>query len=63
MGNGAEVVMIEEKSEEATSSLDWCSASVEVTKKKEVVEISGEIQATIFCFLQNISKALNDKVL
>lgn len=41
VGNGAEVVMIEEKPEEATSSLDW--ASVEATKKKEVVEISGEI--------------------
>ncbi|XP_060721728.1 glucocorticoid modulatory element-binding protein 1 isoform X2 [Tachysurus vachellii] len=40
VGNGAEVVTIEEKPEEATSSLDWASA--EVTKKKEVVEISEE---------------------
>lgn len=48
MGNGTEVVMIEAKPEEATSSLEWCSANVEATKKKDVVEISGEIQATIF---------------
>ncbi|GAA6091360.1 glucocorticoid modulatory element-binding protein 1 isoform X1 [Tachysurus ichikawai] len=40
VGNGAEAVTIEEKPEEATSSLDWASA--EVTKKKEVVEISEE---------------------
>lgn len=50
MGNGAEVVVIEEKPEEATSSLDWCNANVEASKKKEGVEISGEIQATMFCF-------------
>ncbi|KAI5087157.1 glucocorticoid modulatory element-binding protein 1 [Silurus meridionalis] len=42
VSNGAEVVMIEEKPEEATSSLDWCAASVEATKKKEVAEISEE---------------------
>ncbi|XP_060760767.1 glucocorticoid modulatory element-binding protein 1 isoform X2 [Neoarius graeffei] len=42
VGNGAEVVMIEEKSVEATSSLDWCTANVDVPKKKEVVEISEE---------------------
>ncbi|KAK3525232.1 hypothetical protein QTP86_024953 [Hemibagrus guttatus] len=39
VGNGGEVVTIEEKPEEATSSLDWASA--EATKKKEV-EISEE---------------------
>ncbi|MCI4395473.1 hypothetical protein PGIGA_G00180870 [Pangasianodon gigas] len=42
VGNGAEVVVIEEKPEEATSSLDWCTTSVEATKKKEVVEISED---------------------
>ncbi|XP_058261267.1 glucocorticoid modulatory element-binding protein 1 isoform X2 [Hemibagrus wyckioides] len=40
VGNGGEVVTIEEKPEEATSSLEWASA--EATKKKEVVEISEE---------------------
>ncbi|XP_027020773.1 glucocorticoid modulatory element-binding protein 1 isoform X1 [Tachysurus fulvidraco] len=40
VGNGAEVVTIEEKPEEASSSLDWASA--EVTKKKEVAGISEE---------------------
>lgn len=40
VGSGAEVVLVEEKSEEATSSLDW--ASVDTTKKKEGVEISEE---------------------
>lgn len=50
MGNGAEVVMIEDKAEEATSTLDWCAANAETTKQKEVVEISGESQATVsFC--------------
>lgn len=48
MGNGAEVVMIEDKTEEATSSLDWCTANVEATKKKEVVEISGKSYAALF---------------
>lgn len=50
MGNGSEVVMIEDKPEEATSSLDWCTSNVEATKKKEVVEISGEGQAALFFF-------------
>lgn len=40
--------MIEDKPEEATSSLEWCTTNVETAKKKEVVEISGETQAT-FC--------------
>lgn len=44
MGNGGEVVMVEEKAEEATGSLDWSSATVETIEKKEVPEISGEIQ-------------------
>ncbi|KAF5909148.1 glucocorticoid modulatory element-binding protein 1, partial [Clarias magur] len=42
VGNGADVVMIEQKPEEATSSLEWPTASLEATKKKEVVEISEE---------------------
>ncbi|KAM9434364.1 glucocorticoid modulatory element-binding protein 1 [Clarias gariepinus] len=42
VGNRAEVVMIEEKPEEATSSLEWPTSSLEATKKKEVVEISEE---------------------
>ncbi|XP_017543073.2 glucocorticoid modulatory element-binding protein 1 [Pygocentrus nattereri] len=42
MGNGGEVVMVEEKAEEATGSLDWSSATVETVEKKEVAEISEE---------------------
>ncbi|TSK28173.1 Glucocorticoid modulatory element-binding protein 1 [Bagarius yarrelli] len=40
VSSGAEVVMVEEKFEEATSSLDW--APVDATKKKEGLDISEE---------------------
>lgn len=52
MGNGGEVVTIEEKPEEATSSLEWASA--EATKKKEVVEISGDYKRSAFYVKQSI---------
>ncbi|XP_035381583.1 glucocorticoid modulatory element-binding protein 1 isoform X1 [Electrophorus electricus] len=42
MGNGGEVVMLEEKPEEASASLEWSSATVETIEKKEVPEISEE---------------------
>ncbi|KAI4893597.1 hypothetical protein NFI96_027408 [Prochilodus magdalenae] len=42
MGNGGEVVMVEEKAEESTGCLDWSSTSVEAIEKKDVAEISEE---------------------
>ncbi|XP_007229880.2 glucocorticoid modulatory element-binding protein 1 [Astyanax mexicanus] len=42
MGNGGEVIMVEDKVEEATGSLDWSSTTVETIEKKEAPEISEE---------------------
>ncbi|XP_076865853.1 glucocorticoid modulatory element-binding protein 1 [Brachyhypopomus gauderio] len=42
VGNGGEVVMVEEKSEEASASVEWSSATVETAEKKEAPEISED---------------------
>ncbi|XP_066530711.1 glucocorticoid modulatory element-binding protein 1 [Hoplias malabaricus] len=42
VGNGAEVVLLEEKIEEASGGLDWSSVTVGTTEKKESPEISED---------------------